>query len=132
VDVQHPALPGGHQERRQQPHVAGEADDLDARLPQRRVDHRLMRGAVLAEAAVVDDAVATPASAARAMPGRRLVGQHQAIVADSRERGGVQQRGHVGTAAAEQDADATGHAAFMTLPLRGLGREADRRAAERR
>jgi hypothetical protein len=42
-------LPRVDQQRRQQSHVAGEADDLDPRVAQRGIDLRLMRGPIAAE-----------------------------------------------------------------------------------
>ena len=66
------------QERRQQPHVAGEADDLDAGRAQRGVDRRLVRGAVAAEAAMVDDRGRDAGRRRERKPGGvGPVGQHQ-------------------------------------------------------
>ena len=54
VDVQHPAGPGAGEEGRQDAHVAGEGDQLDALLAQRRIHQLLVRLAVLSERAVID------------------------------------------------------------------------------
>ncbi len=54
MDVQHAARPCLDQERRQQPHIAGQADDLDPGGAQRAVDCDFMRRAVAAERAMGD------------------------------------------------------------------------------
>ena len=54
MDVQHPAFPGVDQERRQDPHVAGQGDHLDPALAQGRVDGAFVGLAVLAERLLVD------------------------------------------------------------------------------
>ena len=55
MDVEQPAVPLPHEPRRQQPHEAGEADELDAVRLQLVLQRALERLAVLAERLVIDD-----------------------------------------------------------------------------
>ena len=118
VDVQHAALPDLDQERRQQSHVAGEADDLDAGLAQRRIDRRLVRGAVGAEAAggrspAPERPPAGPAPDPRRPAGSRSPDTISAgIFGVPRRR---DQRGHVGATAADQDGGPAPHPGRLTV-----------------
>ena len=55
MDVEQASLPLPHEPRRQQPHEAGEADELDAVRLRVVLQRALERLAVLAERLVVDD-----------------------------------------------------------------------------
>ncbi len=90
VDVQHAAGPAVHEPGRQQPHVAGEAHQLDTVRGQHAVHRALVRLAVAAERAVVDRRGRHPGLPRPVQRrGGGLVGQHQ------RDRG---REGRVGAA----------------------------------
>ena len=106
MDVEDPAAEGGHEIRREQAHVAGEADPLGARLPQGG-DHLLLVGPP-ARLPFVGDRHRREAQLARPRQPRRLrdVARHQD---DPRRHlaaldGGVQGQ-EVAAAPGEEDGD---------------------------
>ena len=107
VDVQHAALPGGDEERREDPHVACEANELDAVGAQDGVDPAFMGFAVAAEGAMVDGERRDAGAGGGGEAGRvGDVGDDDGDVGRVvRGGGGLDQAAHVAAAAADQDAD---------------------------
>ena len=98
-----------HEAVGEQPHVAGEADDLGAAGDERRVDRRVVRVLARHGSARSTTCASMPRDAAKASPGASaLVGDHGDDLGRERPVGrGLDQRGHVGAAAGNQDGDAS-------------------------
>ena len=114
VDVEHAAGPVPDEPRRQQPHEAGEADEIDAVCFEHRLHRALERLAVLAMRGVIDDRGRHPGGAGvQQAAGIGTVRQNERdLRREGLRPGGLDQRGHVGAAAGNED----GNAFLATAP----------------
>src|SRR6266478_3010314 len=107
MNVEHPAVPALHEFGSKQPHEAGQTNQVDAVLVQRRLQSRLEGRAILAEGLAFDGGgrdAARPCFFETA--GIGAVGDHQSDL--GREiffPGGLDQCGHVRSAPGNQDCD---------------------------
>jgi hypothetical protein len=108
MDVEHAPLPMQHKVCREQPHEAAEADELDAPLVERMLEHALERCTILSVRPVIDHHGGHTGLAGKLEA--RCIGP---VGDDERNLGrivsrlrGLDQRSHVGAAAGDQDGDA--------------------------
>jgi hypothetical protein len=104
MDIDHAVAPGGDEARRQQPHEAGEADELGARRLERAVEGAVELGA-RGVVAMRHDRGADAGGRGAGEAGRRgLIRQHQHDLGRRIGRAaGLDQRLHVAAAAGDQD-----------------------------
>ena len=130
VDVDHPTLPPADQPRREQPHVARHCDNLHPPGPERRVNRRLMRGAVPPEQAMIDGhRPDVPGTGNGQTPGLGVVGEDQHhLIGRPGAPARVDQGGHVRAGSGNQNGHADGAFGDVHAQLAGAGSPTETKA----
>ena len=105
VDVEHPVFPARDEFGREQAHVTGEGDILDASCPQLRVDDLVELGAFHALVALGEGRDAFGLGEDEACGVRVVGGDEDDLIGAGRMLGGVKQRRHVGPTPGYENAD---------------------------